>query len=93
MKDATRETDQVRKNRQNLSRSLGAQLKKARTEKGSSVEAFAVALGLLPSQLTSIEQGLLRISAGAIYDAALLCNKPIDYFFSGPELVYGARPS
>lgn len=76
----------VRSDRPDLLLAIGSRIKMARLEMGSSVESFASNSGLTPTQLSHVEQGLLRISATQLYDAAQHCNKPIGYFFSDPEL-------
>jgi hypothetical protein len=93
MKGKMTEIYEIRNDRPDFLQAIGSRIRTARLDMGSSVEAFATNSGLTPTQLSHIEQGLLRITAVQLCDAAEHSKRPISYFFSEPELVPSADQS
>ncbi len=69
---------------------VGRRLRARRKELGLSQEKLGELLGLTFQQVQKYEKGVNRISAGRLYEVALVLGEDVAYFFAGlPSTVSG----
>lgn len=62
---------------------VGRRIRQRRLELGLSQSELAAALGISFQQIQKYENGINRVSAGRLYDAAQRLGVILDYFFEG----------
>jgi DNA-binding XRE family transcriptional regulator len=66
-----------------IDRHVAFRLRSRRREAGITQEMPANALGVSFQQVQKYEEGINRISAGALYQLAITLEVPVQYFFDG----------
>lgn len=64
-------------------RHVGSRIRERRTMLGLSQQQLAQLIGVTYQQAHKYERGLNRISAGRLYEIALVLNVPVSWFFEG----------
>lgn len=64
-------------------RHVGSKIRERRTMLGLSQQQLAQLIGVTYQQAHKYERGLNRISAGRLYEIALVLNVPVSWFFEG----------
>ncbi len=62
---------------------IGARIRERRLMLGLTQQQFAKMIGVTYQQAHKYERGLNRISAGRLYEIALVLNVPVSWFFEG----------
>jgi transcriptional regulator with XRE-family HTH domain len=70
---------------QDIDRHVGARVRERRIMLGLTQQQLADLIGVTYQQAHKYERGINRISAGRLYEIALVLSVPVGYFFDGLE--------
>ncbi|HTV89798.1 MAG TPA: helix-turn-helix transcriptional regulator [Stellaceae bacterium] len=70
---------------QDIDRHVGARVRERRIMLGLTQQQLADLIGVTYQQAHKYERGINRISAGRLYEVALVLSVPVGYFFDGLE--------
>lgn len=69
-----------------IDKRIGRNLRKMRLEASVSQEKLAEGLGITFQQVQKYESGANRVAASRLYEISRILNRPLDAFFSTPNV-------